>query len=123
MMRRARFSAWGHRFEIVNRGLSFSLLCDGETVDDAEGLSTCELSYETDGHTVRVDVVMGVMALANVFLDGEFFRSFRFSTRSVAGRRAAYGFILARTLRRHGADAAGRGPAGEGVAVHRAAVH
>ncbi len=61
---------------MVNRGCSFTLLCDGGLADDAEGLSTCELSCTTDGHTVRVDVVMGVMALASVFLDGEFYRAF-----------------------------------------------
>ncbi len=76
MIRRASFASWGHEFSVINRGLSFSLLCDGEEIDAARGTSTCELSAAVDGHSVRVDVVMGTMAIANVFLDGKFFKSF-----------------------------------------------
>ena len=76
MIRKAEFDCYGHRFTILNRGFSFELKCDGETVDESKGVSTCELSCAVDGHTLRVDVVMGTMAIANVFIDGEYLRSF-----------------------------------------------
>ncbi len=76
MIRRAEFDCYGRRFIILNRGFSFELKCDGETVDESRGLSACELSCVIDGHTVRVDVVMGTMAIANVFIDGKFLRAF-----------------------------------------------
>ena len=76
MIGRADFDCYGHRFTMLNKGLSFELNCDGETVDKSKGFSTCELSCAVDGHAVRVDVVMGTMAIANVFIDGDFLRTF-----------------------------------------------
>lgn len=76
MIRKAEFDCYGHRFTILNKGFSFELKCDGETVDESKGISTCDLSCAVGGHAVRVDVVMGTMAIANVFIDGKFLRSF-----------------------------------------------
>lgn len=76
MFRKAEFDCYGHRFTVINRGFSFELKCDGETVDESKGFSTCELSCAVDGHTLRVDVVMGAMAIASVFIDGEYLRDF-----------------------------------------------
>ena len=67
----------GPRVRRRQQGFSFSLLCDGQTVDVAEGLSICELSFAVDGHSVRVDLATGARALASVFRDGEFLRTFR----------------------------------------------
>ena len=64
------------RFTILNKGFSFELKCDGETVDESRGSSTCELSCVVNGHAVRADVVMGTMAIVNVFIDGKFLRAF-----------------------------------------------
>jgi hypothetical protein len=75
VIRKAEFDCYGRRFTIINKGFTFELKCDGVTVDESRGSSTCELSCVVDGHTVRVDVVMGTMAIVNVFIDGKFLRA------------------------------------------------